>query len=109
MNLLARVRPFLPLAARVVTTAAVALAPIAAVVAAKQPVTDVTLAAAFVAGSGAWKRWHPSASLSALSGTAPDSSDATPTLGTDGTYKVDGAVPTVPPTPSVPPPSADEE
>lgn len=77
-NVLARVKPYLPLAARVLTTAAAALAPIAAAVVAKEPISNETVAASFIAGSAAWKRWHPSASLATLWGPQADQPVALP-------------------------------
>ena len=65
-------KKYLPLAARVLWTAAAAAGPVVAALVAKQPVTNEILTASLVAGAAAWKRWHPSASLAALGGEVPD-------------------------------------
>ena len=60
-------KKYLPLALRIVVTVAAGLGPVVAALVAKQPVTNEILTASLVAGAAAWKRWHPSASLSTLS------------------------------------------
>lgn len=76
MNTLLRLKAYLPLAARVLSTAAAAIMPIAVAEADRQPVTSAVVAAAFVAGAAAWKRWHPSASLSAIAVATATTNDS---------------------------------